>query len=174
MGTHRLICHPDTPSRHFASLEAETGWHEGLLWLRYHLGGALDGLEIPAQANPARRDGLWKHTCFEVFIDGEGYSEFNFSPSGEWAAYDFAGYRQGMRQRVMASPPAIALDAGAGHFALEAVFDPGRLNGRLGLSAVIEETDGTKSYWALAHPPGNPDFHHPACFAATLPAPSDP
>jgi hypothetical protein len=42
----------------------------------------------------------------------------------------------------------------------------------LGLSAVIEEKDGTKSYWALAHPPGKPDFHHKDCFALTLPAPS--
>ena len=28
--------------------------------------------------------------------DGEGYYEFNFSPSGEWAAYRFSGYREGM------------------------------------------------------------------------------
>lgn len=42
---------------------------------------------------------------------------------------------------------------------------------RLGMSAVIEEQEGTKSYWALAHPPGKPDFHHPACFAITLPTP---
>ena len=40
----------------------------------------------------------------------------------------------------------------------------------LGLSAVLEEKDGTKSYWALAHPHGDkPDFHDPACFAAHLP-----
>ena len=26
------------------------------------------------------------------------------------------------------------------------------------------------SYWALAHPPGKPDFHHPDCFALELPA----
>ena len=41
----------------------------------------------------------------------------------------------------------------------------------LAFSAVIEETGGTKSYWALTHPPGKPDFHHPTCFTATLPAP---
>ena len=41
---------------------------------------------------------------------------------------------------------------------------------KLALSAVIEELDGTKSYWALAHPPGKPDFHHPDCFALTLEA----
>jgi len=40
----------------------------------------------------------------------------------------------------------------------------------MGLSSVIEEQGGAKSYWALAHPEGNPDFHAPACFAATLPA----
>jgi hypothetical protein len=43
---------------------------------------------------------------------------------------------------------------------------------QVGISAVIEEVGGTKSYWALAHPPGKPDFHHPTCFAATLPPPS--
>ena len=40
----------------------------------------------------------------------------------------------------------------------------------MGLSAVIEEQGGVKSYWALAHPDAKPDFHAPACFAATLPA----
>ena len=41
---------------------------------------------------------------------------------------------------------------------------------RLGLSAVIEERNGRLSYWALAFPPGKPDFHHPDCFALELPA----
>ena len=40
---------------------------------------------------------------------------------------------------------------------------------QLGLSAVLEEVDGTKSYWALAHPEDKPNFHHPDCFAAQLP-----
>ena len=38
------------------------------------------------------------------------------------------------------------------------------------ISRVIEEQGGAKSYWALIHPEGSPDFHAPACFAATLPA----
>jgi len=40
---------------------------------------------------------------------------------------------------------------------------------RLGLSAVIEEKTGRKSYWALAHPAGKPDFHHSDCFALEVP-----
>ena len=43
-----------------------------------------------------------------------------------------------------------------------------------GLAAVIEEQSGAKSYWAIAHPADKPDFHDPACFAATLPAPGRP
>ena len=38
----------------------------------------------------------------------------------------------------------------------------------LGLSAVIEEHDGTLSYWALRHAPGKPDFHHRDAFALEL------
>jgi len=41
---------------------------------------------------------------------------------------------------------------------------------QVGLSAVIEEKNGRISYWALAHPPGKPDFHHPDCFRLELPA----
>ena len=42
---------------------------------------------------------------------------------------------------------------------------------RLALSAVIETEDGRIHYFAAAHPPGQPDFHHPDCFALELPAP---
>jgi hypothetical protein len=44
----------------------------------------------------------------------------------------------------------------------------------MSLAAVVEETDGTISYWALAHADGPPDFHHPACFRAQVPPPSGP
>ena len=36
------------------------------------------------------------------------------------------------------------------------------------LAVVLEERDGTKSYWALAHAPDKPDFHAPDCFIAKL------
>ena len=45
----------------------------------------------------------------------------------------------------------------------------------MGLTAVIEEEGGVKSFWALAHgDPAKPDFHDPACFTAKLPAPPQP
>jgi len=144
------------------------------LWLRFHVECRLQYLALPAPAASIRADGLWHHTCCEAFIGDGAYSEFNFSPSLQWAAYDFSGYREGMCERPMAEHPEIGLDVSEEHLALEADFAVGDLQGALGLSAVIEEMDGTKSYWALAHSQGAPDFHHPTCFAATLPAPEAP
>ena len=40
---------------------------------------------------------------------------------------------------------------------------------RIGLSTVIEATDGAISYWALAHPSDKPDFHHPDSFVLDIP-----
>ena len=42
---------------------------------------------------------------------------------------------------------------------------------RLGLTVVVEATDGSKSFWALEHHGEAPDFHNADCFVARLPAP---
>jgi hypothetical protein len=103
------------------------------------------------------------------------YLEFNFSPSSRWAAYGFAGYRTGMTSLELATEPRIGLDVSENHFAIEVRLQiPAPWAGVplvAGFSAIIEGADGTKTYWALAHPPGKPDFHHRDCFALALPAP---
>lgn len=174
METFRLVCHPDTPASSIEFIEVQIAHNGETLWLRFYVECRLQDLALPDRAISTRADGIWRHTCFETFVGDGAYSEFNFSPSSQWAAYDFSGYREGMCERPMAVQPEIGLDVSDEHFALEAVFAVGGLQGALGLSAVIEEMGGTKSYWALAHPPGAPDFHHPTCFAATLPAPDQP
>ncbi|MFD1844155.1 DOMON-like domain-containing protein [Sphingomonas qilianensis] len=131
---------------------------------------------IPAKAMSQRADDLWKTTCFELFIAplGEpGYVEFNFSPSTRWAAYAFDAYRGGMRRWPLAASPQIEpIENG-----IRVTVDVSHLPPppwQIGLSAVIEERDGTKSYWALGHAPGAPDFHNRDCFIATLAAPTRP
>ena len=161
--------------------ELEVHWdlaQGGRLWLRYVLGVPEPLLHTPTPANEERTDGLWKTTCFELFVrrpGEEGYIEYNFSPSSQWAAYRFDRYREGSAYLEWASFPEIALDLGATHFALEAdVVLPSAYQNvalELALTAVIELVDGTKSYWSLNHPPGAPDFHHPDCFALALEAP---
>lgn len=144
----------------------------GGVLLRYEARGRPGDLKIPAPAEPGRADALWRYTCFEAFIGTpEGYVEVNLSPSRQWAVYAFTGYRSGMRAAAELGEPRIALHRTHDALALSAhlATPPGQGPWRLGLSAVIEETDGAISYWALAHPPGKPDFHHPDCFAAELP-----
>ena len=131
---------------------------------------------IPPKCPPIRTDGLWSTTCFEIFLKQANqaqYYEFNFSPSGQWAAYSFDAYRSGMADLDMDRPPVIEPIEGGIRIAVE-LGDLVSQKMLLNISAVIEELDGTKSYWALAHPPGQPDFHHPTCFATTLPAPELP
>ena len=148
---------------------------DAALALTYTLKGDFTRLRIPPPRLLRRADRLWQHTCFELFIavrEEPTYYEFNFSPSGEWAAYAFRGYRDGGPIEDDGLHPKIVVRSGGNSFELEALVRLGRLQAinpqmplRLGLSAVIEENDGTISYWGLKHSPGKPDFHHPDSFA---------
>lgn len=164
--------HPDTPCEAVSRLCVDVERAGERLTLRYQLSGQVERLLLPARMAPARADELWKHTCFEAFArggEGEAYCEFNFAPSTQWAAYCFDRYRKGMRNAEDVDTPEMELASGPGVFELAAAVTlatPGAW--RVALSAVIEETDGTKSYWALKHPPGKPDFHHADGFALEI------
>jgi hypothetical protein len=168
-----LIPHPESrcgaPLRIHVDLAAGAG---GVLGIRYVVVGRIAALALPPPARSRRADRLWEHTCFEAFFadeEGEGYSELNVSPSSEWAAYRFTGYRADM-QAVDLPPPRIEVEAREERLEVRAALKlraAGRR--RLGLSAIVEEANGDKSYWALAHPPGAPDFHHRDCFQVDLP-----
>ncbi|MFZ0348624.1 MAG: DOMON-like domain-containing protein [Pseudolabrys sp.] len=149
---------------------------EGLV-LSYKLSGRVDDVYLPAVRPTARGDELWQQTCFEAFVrasSGSEYYEFNFSPSTQWAVYRFTDYRNGMCVAAEVSTPPIDVRLDAQSFTLQAALAldhlslPRESSWRLGLSAVIEETNGNKTYWALAHPPGKPDFHHKDAFAYEL------
>lgn len=134
---------------------------------------------MPTLAGKGRADGLWRTTCFELFVrsDGAGYAEFNLSPSERWAAYDFAGYREGMTERAMPRDPVCTPRRGQSVLIFDAAIPAAALPALpwlYGLTAVIEEAGGVMSYWAIAHRPDKPDFHDEACFAATLAAPERP
>lgn len=105
----------------------------------------------------------------------ERYTEFNFSPSERWAAYDFTAYRTGMTERAICRPPIITPRKGSDMLFCDVAIPTETLPPlpwRYGLTAVLEEDGGVKSYWAMAHPPEKPDFHDPACLGASLAAPS--
>lgn len=175
MRAAELSIHPDFECPAVDALAAAVSRVGDVLTIRYWGSGNVDQLAIPATLPaPARTDGLWKHTCFELFVKpagGDAYLEFNFSPSGQWAAYRFRSYRAGMEELEIAAPQ-IAWRADAGGGELSVALDLAGFNlagARLAMTAVIELVGGEKSYWSLAHAEGKPDFHHPASFAADLP-----
>jgi hypothetical protein len=174
-----LRLHPD--SLCFAATRIEVDVvrsHAGSLLLSYFVTGKIGDLRIPPVVTAARTDELWRHTCFEAFVGSSAdaaYYEFNFAPSTQWAAYRFSSYRNGMRVATETSAPRIEVQSSPECYTLQASLEldwlsrlPCGARWRLGLSALIEETSGRRSYWALAHPPGKADFHHPDCFAHEL------
>lgn len=172
---YQLICHPglarNIPELSI-SVELTANRTRGML-ICYTLQGAINLLNIPTAQAATAADGLWQHTCFEAFVGVKGeesYREFNFSPSGQWAAYAFSAYRQRMAWLLKQAPhsqcilseqqlilraeiPAIALPK---HFTEQTL--------EIGLTAVIETNDAQLSYWALQHPAEKADFHQRAGF----------
>lgn len=175
-----LCRHPDTPCRAIEQIDVTiTPLADGSLSFDYRLHGNTAALAIPPEQTPGAADGLWQHTCCEAFIarpDEPAYGEFNFSPSGQWAAYRFSGYRQRSDWQAAANlAPGITVFKNADELHLRATLPAELLpqphpggNLQLALSCVIEAADGNRSYWALTHPPGQPDFHQRSNFTLNL------
>jgi hypothetical protein len=164
-----LVRHPSTPAGAVHTVDAELERVVGGAIATFRVSGDLSRLVLPEPAAAGRADDLWKTTCFELFVEGEGatYREFNFSPSTHWAAYEFADYRQPsgnaeaqVEITCSSDPRQLILIANIS----SEVPNPARV----GLSAVIEETDGVLRYWAAAFAPGKPDFHARATRALLL------
>ena len=140
-----LTPHPANPPT--GDWQVRFSWQptEHWLTLRWRVSG-VGALAIPPLAGRGRANGLWEATA-------------------------------GMRQRKLPRAPVCSWRAGSAFSLFDAAIPLGglpELPAAFGASAVIEETDGTKSYWALNHTTGKPDFHDPACFTARLPAPLPP
>jgi hypothetical protein len=177
-----LACHPDTPSGAAHAVAAQIRRTQGgTLALTYLIDGDLARMKIPAPTSTRLGEQLWRHTCCEIFIACHGqaaYHEFNFAPSGAWAAYAFTRYREGgplTAARELPLVPEVTARKTANELELRALIRLDRLSPlhaaaklSLAVSTVIEDRDGGLSYWALRHPPGRPDFHHPDAFALEL------
>jgi hypothetical protein len=173
---HALRLHPDSLCLAATHIEVEVARpRASSLALSFVVTDTISDVRMPPVMASARSDELWRHTCFEAFVrasPGAAYYEFNFAPSTQWAGYRFSSYRSGMRVAAEISAPLIEVQSSPDCYTLQVSLELDCLSGlprkalwHLGLSALIEDSSGRKSYWALAHPPGKPDFHHWDCFA---------
>jgi hypothetical protein len=173
--TLALHCHPDLPDGRVRGIAVTVARIPGAgLELAYRIEGDPAGLRLPDPARPLPPERLWAHTCCEAFVAAAGeaaYREFNFSPGGQWMRFDFAAYRQ-RSATPPGAPPALAVGRDPRGLTLTVRLPADQLppgDWVLGLAAVVEHADGGLRYWALAHPPGRPDFHHRAGHLLTLP-----
>lgn len=151
------------------------------LSISYCLQGDLTQVVIPAiREDTRRKDRLWEQTCFEFFL-GEGrdlshtspYWEFNLSPTGDWNVFSLQGYRQGLKEESAFSSLPFTLRTSASALNLDISIDIGSLITsdqplRLGISSVLLLASKQESFWAIAHPAAEADFHHPDSFAIAL------
>jgi hypothetical protein len=178
----RLSAHPATPSQAIRAIGGRLSRIPDGLLVSYVVEGELARVRIPQPGAPRFTEELWRHTCCELFVARSGqpaYHEFNFSPSGAWAVYGFRKTRERLPLDAGLDAndldPHVTVRRAAEKLELDAVILLDRLSPgcagtklALGLSAVVEHEDGSLSYWALKHPVGKPDFHHPDAFALDL------
>jgi hypothetical protein len=155
-----LYRHPDTTPGAIHTVDAELRRVSGGVVATFYAVGDTSRLVVPPPAAPMRADDLWRTTCFELFVagDGDSYREYNLSPSGAWAAYSFDSHRSGRRDADAQIEIETSLDSKSLSLIakIESEFpDPVHI----GLTAVIEEVDGLIRYWAPAFALGEPDFH---------------
>jgi hypothetical protein len=115
-------------------------------------------------------DGLWQHTCWEVFFkltESDRYLETNLSTRGSWQCYQFKKYRE----REIVSAPVFTLNnlqVESGENKLQifsrwsmASAGPSVANLQPYPRAVIKYKEGL-TYWSARHAqltPPRPDFH---------------
>lgn len=170
-----LQCHPAHPSRRVKGIGACASIDgTGNLSISYIVGSAAQHIEVGERKPPERLDNLWQTTCLEVFVrirQTPAYLEYNLAPSGDWACYGFTGYRTGMTSPDSGIPQVHSMADGE-QYCVDAVVPlPSQYYGQpleLAICAIIEETQGAKSYWALRHGEGPADFHDPDCFLHQL------
>lgn len=139
------------------------------LAIRYTLIDPLRELLLPLRAYiPVRKNALWEKTCFEFFVgvrNSDRYWEFNLSPSGHWNVYRFKAYRQEMQAEPAFASLPFCVRRHLDVLQLSLEFNPYTIvpaeqSLKVAISTVIKHIDGRTTYWALAHPGPEADFHH--------------
>ncbi len=152
-----------------------------LLAMSYLMRGDVEAVVLPPfNSTDVRQDRLWEQTCFEFFLSAgfekaeqAPYWEFNLSPTGAWNVFSLDGYREGLKEEsaftslpfgVSRSSEGVRLDASVDVSGLDLTDDLWLV----GVSAVCVLVDRKETFWAIAHPGSEADFHSAGSFALQL------
>ncbi len=159
----------------FFEVEANVKRKDLVIDVTFKVAGDISSLHLPKKnaPSPQRMGGLWETTCFELFLKNKKnpfYLEFNLATTGDWNCFSFDQYREGMQEyngmegidiTFNKANAYIILTAkivlkGQGYFQLQDFEDN---NVKIGISAVLKDTQNVKSYWSKKHYSTQPDFH---------------
>ena len=174
MHTYKLL-----PKEHTAHhMEVRVHQNSDHITFEFRGEGSFSGLEWPPTKNNIEfTDNLWLATVFEIFFQDEGvdtYEEWNFSPSGNWAHYEFLKYREGMKAiNKKGSPDIFIKEKSKESFHLIAKIPKKAVSAvkgekKLGICAILLFEDGVRTHWALKHSSEKPDFHKSDTFAGSI------
>jgi len=160
------------------SITGEILLQNSVITLHYSLVGKIDEIFFSKPvADPARKDELWKSTCFEFFLaikDMPQYWEFNMSPSGDWNVYHMDAYRRiGFREETLIQQLQFETQQAANQFTLDTAVDLKPVIQKaqileVGITAIVQTHEGNETYWALTHPAPQADFHSRESFVLVL------
>lgn len=151
---------------------------DNIFFIHYEVNGEIQQILVPAKSSPPSRTAdLWKATCFEFFVaipDQPEYWEFNMSPSEDWNVYKMDAYRRiGFREEYAFTKLPFVYRKTKNTLFLDTLVDISPIltpqhKFQAGITAVIQTSGGYESYWALAHPGEQADFHLRESFILSL------
>lgn len=172
-----LIPFPD-PNIPNIKITGKISRQSDLLTVHYFLTGETENILFPETLpHSTRKDELWKATCFEFFLaiqDRPQYWEFNMSSSGDWNVYYMDAYRRvGFREETAIQQLQFEVKNEADCLLIDATVDLNRIVQKenlikVGITSVIQTEDRNETYWALAHPNSQADFHLRESFTIQL------
>ncbi len=170
--SQKLLPYEITTNTQGISLEGIVERKKSVLSIEFHLSGQMNKINCPPpQGVQQRLDQLWKHTCFEAFFswdDNIFYWELNVSPTGDWNLYYFDDYRSGqMSEKRIENIPFKLNEFNLNSYKNRIIIDLSKIipetkvaqELQLSLTAVLENKDLSKTYWATDHLGEKPDFH---------------
>ena len=168
---------PDRPN---LTISGTIDRQKNMICVQYTLVGDLGEIFLPPSiSKPARKDELWRTTCFELFIavkESPQYWEFNMSPSGDWNVYVMDAYRQvNMRQETRIQRLQFQVQKETHYLSLMAAIDLNSFIGsekliEAGITCVVQANTKRETYWALVHPQARADFHLRESFVLEFPS----
>ncbi|NBX69055.1 MAG: hypothetical protein EBR01_08865 [Proteobacteria bacterium] len=176
---NRYVLKPfESPPSPFA-VHVDFSLIENELVVHFSITGNITSLNLPSpKENPTRVEGLYQHTCLEVFLKrGSRYLEWNFGFTGDWCIFLFDDYRTKSSLNIDLNSSLFSVTH-ISHCDTEANFGVrillsklgflGSGDTQIGLSTILEHPENKISYWALTHAAHKPDFHQENSFILTL------